>query len=93
MIEVKLNMNNELQKELENNYRAFEKLLPSYQSMDNGRFVLLRHENQINIFDSARDAVIYANAQFPDGIYSVQQITRKIVDLGYFSHAVPNVSI
>jgi hypothetical protein len=78
------------QTELENNYREFEKLLPTFLPQEHGKFVLMRRGQKVNVFDSAKDAVIFAEAQFKDGIYSVQQITIKTVDLGYFSHAVPN---
>ena len=81
------------QTELENNYKAFEKLLPTYRVQDVGKYVLMRHGQQVNIFDSAKDAIIFAEAQFTDGMYSVQQITSKTVDLGYFSHAVPRSRI
>ena len=80
-------------RELEDNYKAFEKLMPTFRAPDNGKYVLMRHGKQVNIFDSAKDAVIYAEAQFPDGMYSVQQVTNKIVDLGYFSHAMPNRAV
>lgn len=76
------------QKELEDNYRAFQQLLPSFRPEDNGKFVLMRHGKQVNIFDSTKDAIIFAQAQFPDGMYSVQQVNARTVDLGYFSHAV-----
>ena len=81
-------INPERQKELEDNYWAFQKLLPSFRPEDNGKFVLMRHGEKVHIFDSPKDAVIFAQAQFPDGMYSVQQITNRTVDLGYFSHAV-----
>ena len=81
------------QRELEENYKAFEKLMPNFRAQDNGKFVLMRNGKQVNIFDSAKDAVIFAEAQFPDGMYSVQQVTSKVVDLGYFSHAVPDRSV
>ncbi len=81
------------QAELENNYKEFEKLLPTFGPQEHGKFVLMRHGQKVNIFDSAKDAVIFAEAQFKDGMYSVQQITAKPVDLGYFSHAVPSSGV
>ena len=78
-------------KELEGNYRAFEKLLPTLRPQD--KFALLRHGDLINIFDSTKDALIFASAQFPDGMYSVQQVTNKTIELGYFSHAVLNSNV
>jgi len=82
-----------LRTELENNYKEFEKLQPVFPPQDNGKFVLMRHGGKINVFDSAKDAVIFAEAQFKDGMYSVQQVNAKPVDLGYFSHAVPSSSV
>ncbi len=82
-----------LRAELENNYKEFEKLQPTFPPQENGKFVLMRHGEKINVFDSAKDAVIFAEAQFKDGMYSVQQVNAKPVDLGYFSHAVPSSSV
>lgn len=36
----------------------------------------------------AADAMIYAEAQFKDGLYSIQEVADEMVDLRYFSHAV-----
>ncbi len=83
-----MDMENQRKKELEENYKAFEKLMPTFAPQDNGKFVLMRHGQKVNIFDSAKDAIIFAKAQFEDGMYSVQQIIVEAIDLGYFSHAV-----
>jgi hypothetical protein len=80
-------------RELEMNYTEFEKLLPTFAPQENGKFVLMRHGKKVNIFDSAKDALLFAQAQFSDGMYSVQQITTQTVDLGYFSHAMPGAAI
>ncbi len=53
-----------------------------------GKYVLLRKSELIQKFDTAGDALIYAQAQFPDGLYSIQEVTGHIIDLGYFSHAM-----
>ena len=74
--------------ELEQNFEAFQKLLPELIGPHAGKFVLMRNREQVQVFDSAADALKYAKAQFEDGMYSVQQVTDHVVDLGYFSHAV-----
>ena len=48
----------------------------------------MRTKKVVDSFDSARDAAIYARVEFPDGLYSIQQVIDQVVDLGYFSHAV-----
>ena len=80
-------------KMLEDNYAAFEKLLPAFKAQDNGKFALMREGELVNVFDTAKDAVLYAEAQYKDGRYSVQQITNAVVDLGYFSHAMPGSAV
>jgi hypothetical protein len=79
--------------ELERNYGEFEKLLPKFRPHEMGKFALMRDGKLINIFDSAKDAVLFADAQFKDDMYSVQHINPKPADLGYFSHAVSISSI
>jgi len=77
-----------MQQEVDKNYEAFSKLLPDVLQTHRGKFALLRKEKLIHIFDSAGDAKIFAEAQFPDGLFSIQQITNRVVELGYFSHAM-----
>lgn len=78
---------------VDRNFSAFEKMLPELATNHLGKFALLRDEKVVEIFDSARDALVYARAQYSDGLYSVQEINRRVVDLGYFSHAVPVGSV
>ena len=53
----------------------------------------MRDEKVIQAFDSAGDARIFAEAQFPDGLYSIQQVTATVMDMGYFSHAVHHAEL
>ncbi len=49
-----------------------------------GKYALLRHCKIIGIFDTFNDACQAGDMQ-EDKIYSVQHITDKIIDLGFFS--------
>lgn len=78
----------ELQTIVDRNFDAFQKLLSGLMETQPGRYALMREGQAIEFFDSARDAMIYGQKQYPDRLFSVQQVTRKIVDLGYFSYAL-----
>ncbi len=79
----------EIQAEVDKNFEAFKVMLPNLMKDHAGKFVLLRKSTLIQKFDTAGDALIYAQAQFPDGFYSIQEVTGHTIDLGFFSHAMP----
>ena len=82
-----------IQAEVNKNYEAFQKLLPGLTEEHNGKFALMRGEKVVNIFDSVHDAVVFAKEKYDDDLFSVQEITERIVDMGFFSHAINVVSI
>lgn len=73
--------------EVEKNYQAFKRLLPDLMKYEN-RHALMRHGKVIGIYSTARDVVLTGRTFYKDGLFSVQKITSRPVDLGYFSHAV-----
>ena len=78
------------QQEVDRNYEAFKGLLPELLKEHGGKFALLRNGEVVELFDSARDAMIHGHRTYDDNLYSVQEITDQIVDLGFFSCAVPD---
>ena len=76
------------QEAVDRNYEAFRAMLPDLLRTLPGKFVLLRDGEVVESFDTARDALLYAEKAFDDDLYSIQQVTDQVVDLGYFSHAV-----
>ena len=83
--------NSAIQTEVDRNYEAFQKLLPELIAEHNGRFALMRGEKVEQIFDSVHDAVVFAKDKYDDDLFSVQEITERIVDMGFFSHAIRRV--
>jgi hypothetical protein len=81
------------QEEVDRNYEAFQKLLPQLLKTHPGKYAVMRHQKAVEFFDSARDAMVYGQKAFNDGLFSVQPVTESVTDLGYFSHAVPQPSI
>ena len=78
----------EREQELTNNYNVFRELLPDLSRTHAGKFALMRQGELVQIFDSPADALKFAEAQYSDDLFSIQQITDRVVELGYFSHAV-----
>ena len=77
-----------IQDEVDRNYEAFQARLPELLPTSRGQWALLRHGEVEVIFDTARDAQLAGEKLFDDGLFSVQQVTDGVVDLGWFSHAV-----
>ncbi len=81
------------QTEVDRNFVAFKAMLPDLLKDHAGKYVLLRDTKLIEKFDTAGDALIYAQAQFPDGLFSIQEVTGRTIDLGFFSHAMPFIKL
>ena len=74
------------QEEVDRNYEAFKKLLPDLIKTDVGRFALMHNQEVVECFDTIEDAT-KAGEERIEGYYSIQKVTTKPIDLGYFSHA------
>ncbi|MCY4486521.1 MAG: hypothetical protein OXF11_05315 [Deltaproteobacteria bacterium] len=77
-----------IQNVVDKNYAAFRKQLPTLLATHQGQFALLRDEQIIDFFGTATEAAAYAQSNFDDDLYSVQEVTDTAIDLGWFSHAV-----
>lgn len=75
------------QQEVDRNYEAFKEVLPELLRTDENRFALMHDRKVIACFDTSRDAMQAGHALLGDKKFSVQEVTRRSVDLGYFSHA------
>ena len=81
-------LRNELRRaEVDQNYEAFQGMLAELMESDAGRFALLHNRQLAACFDTNRDALQTGQKLFEGKPFSIQQITRKSVNLGYFSHA------
>jgi len=76
------------QEEVDRNYEYFRQELPNLMEHHRNRFALIRDCNVTGIYDTIRDAQTAASQLYSDGLYSIQQITNAIGDLGFYSHAV-----
>ncbi len=76
------------QAEVDRNYEAFKALLPSLIGDQANKWALLHDGALTAVFDTVRDAHLAGVKLYPDSSFSVQEITNRPVDLGWFSHAV-----
>jgi len=72
--------------EVDRNYEAFKKLLPSILAQHRDKLALMRDEQIVGFFDSPRELLEAAYDRFADGIFSIQDVTDQPLDLGFWSH-------
>jgi hypothetical protein len=77
------------QEEIDKNLEFFLRELPNLPPGVNGKFALLRHQSIIDYYDTILDALKVGNYRFDDRLFSVQQVTNFVADLGFYSHAMP----
>ena len=77
-----------LEEEIDRNFAAFEEALPALMKDHPGAHVLLRHAEIVEICDTVSAALAAGRGRFEDGIYSVQEVTDRPIDLGFYSHAI-----
>ncbi len=76
-----------VQKEVDENYDFFEKILPDLIKEHKGEFVLIRNKKIIGFFNSTIDALLEGKKRYPDEIYSIQEITKTEHSLGILDYA------
>jgi hypothetical protein len=82
-----------IQDEVDDNYRAFQKLLPTIILEHRGQYALMRDSKVISYFSTPLDARAAGEVIFKDGLFSIQPVTDTALDLGYFSYAVPVIQL
>ena len=71
------------QAEVDNNYAAFEKILPEIIKSHNGEFALMKKGGIKGYYSTREDARKAGRLAYKDNIFSIQEVTDQKVDLGY----------
>ena len=79
--------------EVQRNYEAFVRVLPTILASHAGKFALMHDSKIIEYFDTAGDAYRAGQQLFKDKPFSIQEVTETAADLGFFSHAVPSRAV
>lgn len=69
------------------NADAFEAMLPLLVAGRRGEFALMRDRSIAGFFATPGEAQRQGAASFPDGLFSIQRVEDKAIDLGFYSHA------
>lgn len=81
------------QSDIRRNYEAFMQQLPKLLATHRGKFALMRDAKIVEFFDTSADAYRAGQKLYPDQRFSIQQVIDSPVDLGFFSHALPQRTV
>lgn len=81
-------MTEDICRELDQNFDFFNRHLMEFLAKERGRFALLRHQSVEAFFDDAAEAELEGYRRFADGLFSVQEVNDRPVDLGYMNYAI-----
>lgn len=74
------------EREIESNFSYFQSIVGSLVKDHAGEFALLRDRKVIAFFPSAIAAMSEGHHRFQDGIYSIQRVIDRPLDLGFLSY-------
>jgi len=81
-------MTDRIEHEIDRNFDIFERLLPKLVKDHAGKFALMRAGEIIDFHADEMSALAVGRQSYADGLYSVQEVSVRPVDLGFFSHAI-----
>ncbi len=76
-----------LKSEVDKNYDFFQRNLHGYLQKQAGKYALLKNKAVVEFYDSPGAAYRAGLANYPDEIFSIQEVTDQPVDLGFMSLA------
>ena len=81
-------MKDKQDRQVEENFKVFQKKLPELLKTHKGKFTLMRDGKIINFYDTVEKANEEGLSKYSDEIFSIQEVTNRVVDLGFHSHAL-----
>ena len=73
--------------EVDRNFFAFQTVVASLLDDHRDEFALLHDKRVVSIHSRLSDAIAEASSKFAVGHFSIQKVTDRPLDLGFFSHA------
>lgn len=81
-------MAHSIEVEIERNYAAFKDMLSDLLPDRLGQYALLHDQKLAGLYPTVGEAERAGYAQFKDEPYSIQLVSQKPVDLGFYSYAI-----
>lgn len=72
--------------EIDRNFDFFQSVVSNLLKDHAGQHAILRGQNIVSFHPSSVAALTAAYEKFPDGLFSVQEVTVTPLDLGFYSH-------
>jgi hypothetical protein len=72
--------------EVDRNYDQFMRMLGSLLPEHRDELALMREGRVVGFYQTPKQALRAATEMFPDGIFSIQEVTDEPIDLGFWSH-------
>jgi hypothetical protein len=73
-------------RQVDENYDAFMRLIGEILPEHRGQLALMRDRQIVAYFDKPGEAYRTAVSRYPDGVFSIQEVTDEPIDLGFWSH-------
>lgn len=77
-----------LQHEIDGNFDSFQRVVQQYLPARKGEWALLRNRRIVSFHATAASAEGAGVAKFDDDLFSIQEVTNEVVDLGFQSRRV-----
>jgi hypothetical protein len=77
-----------IQEEVDRNYEAFAKMLPSILPLHRDKYALMKAGEIIDYFSTAEDARTAGDRFIKDKIFSIQQVSDAALNLGFYTNAI-----
>jgi hypothetical protein len=74
------------EREIEQNFQFFQEAVSSLLPSHYGEFALLRNKEIKGVFPKAIEAMTEGYNRFEDGLFSVQRVIDRPLDLGFMSY-------
>jgi hypothetical protein len=72
--------------EIDRNYEAFMGMLGTILNDHRDQLALMREGRIVGYFNKPGEAYRAGVERFPDGVFSIQEVTDEPLDLGFWSH-------
>ncbi len=82
------NLSDKTRTQLEKNFAAMSQKINDYLPIHANKYALMRDGEVVEFYNDWESAYKTGAKFYEDGIFTIQQVTKTPVDLGYFSHAV-----
>ena len=75
-------------KQVELNFKVFQEKLPELLKTHKDKFALMKDGKIVEFYDTFKEADLAGLNKYKNDIFSIQEVTNKVIDLGLFSHVL-----